>query len=337
MSERKLATIRRVDELVGIPDADLIECAMIGGWGVVVKKGEFTPGSSVVFVEIDSFVPHDVAPFLTKPGHSPKVYEGVKGERLRTVRLKKCLSQGLVLPLSVLPSDKAVYEDMDVSEILGIIKYDPPVSAQLAGKVRGNFPGAVPKTDEERCQNLGKYWTKLSDLRYEVSEKLEGSSMTVARLNGDFHVCSRNLNLKETEDNAFWKQARRYQLEEKMIANGFDNLAIQFELVGPGVQGNYYELSEVDCYVFSVYDVHRGRYVGSADRVKIVEMLGIKHVPILNTNFIMHGMSIADVLVMADGNSSINPKKLREGLVFKQVTGDEHWKAVSNQYLLKHG
>jgi RNA ligase (TIGR02306 family) len=336
MSERKMAAIRRVDELVAIPDADKIECAMIGGWGTVVKKGEFRVGDLAVFIEIDAFVPNTVAPFLTRPDHAPKMYEGILGERLRTVKLRKCLSQGLLLPLTVLPEGMVANEDDDVAEALGIVKYDPPVPAQLRGISRGNFPSIIPKTDEERIQNLGKYWTRLSDIMYEVTEKLEGSSMTVARLNGEFIVCSRNINLKEVEGNAFWDQARRYQLEEKMIAASLDDVAIQFEIVGPGILGNYYDLPEVDIYAYTGYDVQRGRYMASGDRVEIAKMLGVKHVPIVNTNFIPHGMTIQEVLQMADGVSDINPKKLREGLVFKQVSGGEHWKAVSNKYLLEH-
>ena len=98
---RKLATIRRIDAIRPIPDADAIECAVIGGWSVVIKKGEFGAGDVAVYCEIDSWIPHELAPFLSK-GQEPREFEGVRGERLRTVKLRGTTSQGLLLPLSVL-------------------------------------------------------------------------------------------------------------------------------------------------------------------------------------------------------------------------------------------
>lgn len=96
---RKLVTIRKIDNISPIEGADAIECATVGGWSVVVKKGEFQVNQLILYFEIDSWIPTEVAPFLTKPDHFPKEYNGVKGERLRTVKLKKCLSQGLILKI----------------------------------------------------------------------------------------------------------------------------------------------------------------------------------------------------------------------------------------------
>jgi RNA ligase (TIGR02306 family) len=98
MSERKMATIRRIDEIRPIEGADAIEAAVVGGWVVVIKKGEFKAGDLAVYLEIDSWVPHEIAPFLSK-GQEPREYNGVKGERLRTVKLRGTTSQGLLLKL----------------------------------------------------------------------------------------------------------------------------------------------------------------------------------------------------------------------------------------------
>lgn len=102
MTERKLATIRRIAEVKEIVGADAIEAVRVDGWWVVVKKGEYQVGQLAVYLEVDSWVPTDIAPFLTKAGHEPKEYEGIKGERLRTVKLRGQLSQGLLLPISVI-------------------------------------------------------------------------------------------------------------------------------------------------------------------------------------------------------------------------------------------
>lgn len=98
---RKLASIRKIDAIDSIPGADAIECATVGGWKVVVKKGEFSPGELAIYFEIDSWIPNTIAPFLSK-GKEPRLYNNVRGERLRTIRLRNVLSQGLLLPVSVL-------------------------------------------------------------------------------------------------------------------------------------------------------------------------------------------------------------------------------------------
>lgn len=95
---RKLASIRRIANIQPIEGADAIVVATVDGWKVVVKKDEFKVGDLAVYLEIDSWVPHNLAPFLSK-GQEPREYNGVKGERLRTVKLRGTTSQGLLLKL----------------------------------------------------------------------------------------------------------------------------------------------------------------------------------------------------------------------------------------------
>ena len=102
MTERVMARVVRIDAINAIEGADQIEVAQIGGWKVVVKKGEFQANSLAVYAEVDSWIPHSIAPFLTKPGQSPKVYNEVEGQRLRTIKLRGQISQGLLLPLTIL-------------------------------------------------------------------------------------------------------------------------------------------------------------------------------------------------------------------------------------------
>jgi len=157
--DRKLATIRTIDAINPIDGADAIEVATVGGWKVVVKKGEFNVKDLAVYFEIDSWMPTELAPFLSK-GKEPREYNGVKGERLRTVRLRKQLSQGLLLPIDALKLGTFVAtlsdDTNDVTELLGIQKWEPPFNAQLAGMCKGNFPSFIPKTNEERIQNLSR-------------------------------------------------------------------------------------------------------------------------------------------------------------------------------------
>ena len=200
---RKLATVRKISDIQPIEGADAIEVATVDGWKVVIKKNEYKIGDPVIYCEIDSWIPHTVAPFLTRPGHPPKEYNGVQGERLRTVKLRGQISQGLILPCAKDIFQFHEAEGLDVSDMLNIQKWEAPIAACLSGKVRGNFPSFIPKTDQERVQNLKKEFDGIyKDYIWEVTEKLDGSSMTVYMKDGEFGVCSRNLDLIEDENNS---------------------------------------------------------------------------------------------------------------------------------------
>jgi RNA ligase (TIGR02306 family) len=337
---RKLASIRKIDAINPIEGADAIECATVGGWKIVVKKGEFSVGDLAVYCEIDSWMPHSLAPFLSK-GQHPRVFEGVEGERLKTIKLRGQLSQGLLLPRYVaLDKVGEIHEGMDVTELLGILKWEKAIPAQLAGVCKGAFPTQIPKTDQERCQNLAKEITSAIEERtkFEVTEKLEGSSMTVYRMQGEFGVCSRNMNLKETEGNSFWDVARANDIEAKMIAiDEFWDFAIQGELVGPGIQGNIYKLIKPEFYVFDVYNIQTGEYLSPAARRDLIERMGLKHVPVLVVEvWSIDALGITDIpqlLSFAEGKSVFTNTE-REGVVFKEVNGGFTFKAISNKYLL---
>jgi RNA ligase (TIGR02306 family) len=332
---RKMASIRVIDGISPIEGADAIEAAVLGGWKVVVKKGEFAIGDLAVYLEIDSWVPTELAPFLSK-GKEPREFNGVKGERLRTVKLRGQLSQGLLLNLdNALPFTNSFQDGDDVSEVLNIQKWERPMNAQLAGMARGNFPSLIPKTDQERVQNLVKEIAAADGMLFEVTEKLEGSSMTCYLIDGEFGVCSRNLDLKETEGNAFWEVARRDDIEGKMRATGPDaQFAIQGELIGPGIQGNIYKLSRTEFYVFDVYNIKSGEYLKPAERVLLINLIGLKHVPVIHPLWPMIDVTIEGILEYAEDTSNLNAKQEREGIVFKQIGGGMTFKAISNKYLL---
>lgn len=339
---RQMATVRRIDAIKPIPNADAIECAVIGGWRVVIKKGEYQPGDLAIYCEIDSWIPNPLAPFLSKK--EPKEYNGVKGERLRTVRLRGQLSQGLLLPLTVLQSDGSWVEGVtiddgtDVTDVLGIQKWEAPIPAQLAGQVRGNFPAAISKTDQERVQNI-RLEDYLGDT-YEVTEKLHGASCTFyLDKGGEFHVCSRNLDLKPDENNSYWKAAYQLDIEAKMRKEGLFGFAIQGELCGHGINGNNYKLT-LNFYTFDVFVEGLG-YMLPEQRYALIDRLGIPHVPMIVRNLNLKEVlnTKEKILQFAEGYTSIPmlaDKCLREGFVFKSMTQDKSFKAVSNSWLLKH-
>jgi len=336
---RKMAVIRKIDAIDPINGADAIECATIGGWKVVVKKGEFNVGDRAVYCEIDSWIPTKLAPFLSK-GKEPREFEGIKGERLRTVKLRGQLSQGLLLNLDqVIPETHSFGEGADVSEYLGVIKWERPMNAQLAGMAKGNLPSLIPKTDQERVQNLVQEVISASEagMKFEVTEKLEGSSMTCYLLDGEFGVCSRNLDLKETVENTFWQVARRDGIEEKMRTVVGTDFAIQGELIGPGIQGNIYKLSKPEFRVFDVYNISGGFYVTPNKRQTLIKMMGLLHVPVMVEDYELAGAGgIEGLLSFAEAKSVMGditgPE--REGIVFKEINGGMTFKVISNKYLL---
>jgi len=330
-----MATIRQIDALNPIEGADAIECATIGGWKVVVKKGEFSVGTLAVYCEIDSWIPTELAPFLSK-GKEPREFEGIRGERLRTVKLRGQLSQGLLLNLdTALPQTNSFVEGDDVSETLGIVKWERPMNAQLAGMAKGNFPSLIPKTDQERAQNLvGEILAAAqAGTQFEITEKLEGSSMTVYLIDGVFGVCSRNLDLKETADNTFWQVARQEQIEQKMRDHGWGNWAVQGELIGPGIQGNIYKLSKPEFRVFDVYNIQAGEYIQPVHRRALIDRMGLLHAPVLLIDKDLGVGSVDELLLWAEGESKLD-KTEREGIVFKEAKGGMSFKAISNKYLL---
>lgn len=235
-----------------------------------------------------------------------------------------------------------VVEGRDLTEILGVVKYEKPLPANLAGMARGNFPSFVPKTDEERIQNcFGTLKNKWINHHWEVTMKLDGSSFTCYYRThpdvdgGQFGVCSRNLDLQESEGNAFWQAARFYDLEAKMCKLG-RSIAIQGELMGPGIQGNKENLTSLELFVFNVYDIDRGSYLSADDRYEIVDRLGLSHVPIERISMKFEPeITKEEILGLADG-PSLNAK-FREGLVFKSRTDPSiSFKVISNRWLLKN-
>jgi RNA ligase (TIGR02306 family) len=338
---RKLASIRTIEAILPIEGADSIEVAKIGGWKVVTQKGIYKEGDVAIFCEIDSWIPHELAPFLSK-GKEPREFNGVKGERLRTIKLRGQLSQGLLLSLSSL--ENLVLETWkdgaDLTELLGIQKWEMLISAQLQGQAKGTFPIIIRKTDQERVQNLSESLIKelyQGGYQFEISEKLEGSSMTCYLIDGVFGVCSRNIDLKETEDNTFWKVARAEQVEEKMrsMFMSGESVAVQGELIGPSIQGNIYGLKEHEFRVFDIFDIDFQEYKVPFLRKEYVKEMGLKHVPIINKSFHLMFPSVDHLLEMAEGKSELNNKAEREGIVFKSLAEPFfNFKAVSNKYLM---
>lgn len=356
--ERMMAWVATIDQVQNHPNADRLDLCRVGGWQVVTLRDEYKEGDRVIYISIDSWVPTEIAPFLTK-NLVPRVYEGVRGERLRTVKLRGEISQGLILPAeTVNPALVTDWTDgTDLTEILGVLKWEPPISAQLAGQVEGNFPSFIRKTDQERVQNCYSEMAFLDNhqhggIRWIVEEKLDGSSCTVfvnfkrdvAEGLYEVGICSRNFELKineENKDNTFVKTITDAGYLDQIHKLG-RSIAVQGELCGPGIQGNKYKLERPTLFVFDVFLIDKHRYATREERWEILQSLmtlGVKvdEVPHLGSTQIPG--SIQECLTMAEGNSKINPQTKREGIVFKTrdvIEGQVvSFKAISNAFLLQ--
>lgn len=349
--ERKLATIQQIEDLKSIPDADKICTYRVNGWWIVDTINKYNIGDSVIYLEIDSWVPYEIAPFLSK-GKDPREYNGVKGERLKTVKLRGQLSQGLLLPTTIL-DEKGLWPlsgnpiGHNLTAQLGIQKWEAPIPAQLRGVMKGNFPSFIPKTDQPRCQNLHQeIFVDHKHETYEVTLKLDGSSMTIYVKGSEVGVCSRNIDLKETEDNSFWKAARHQNIIDPLLEYSCSkgiNLALQGELIGEGIQGNIEKLKGQRFYLFDIYDIDNRCYLCPSIRYSILDSIrnlggDVEHVPIIEPfcDVATTYNNIDNLLDFAEG-PSLNPQTKREGLVFKSHNSSFTFKAISNSYLLRHG
>jgi RNA ligase (TIGR02306 family) len=345
--ERKLATIRKIKEIKPIEGADAIELAIIDGWQVVVAKNVgHKVGDSVVYCEIDSFLPiREEFEFLRKSSY--KKMGDQEGFRLKTIKLRGQVSQGLILPIDILPIRQFATAGnlplgMDVTEMLGIVKYEPPIPAQLAGKVKGSFPSFLRKTDEERIQNLEKEyqeWALSSKHQFYATEKLDGSSFTCYIKDGVFGVCSRNMDLLETEDNTFWIVARKLDLENKLRSFG-KNICFQGEMVGSGIQGNHYNMKEQTVFFYNIFLIDEMEYFSFDLFRKTLMDLELLSVPVLEIPFNFPADSetslptVSALLRSAEGKSILNDKVEREGLVIRSLDRSISFKSISNKFLL---
>lgn len=358
--ERKLASIRRIAAIDPIEGADRIVKATVDGWELVTQKSNnFQVGDLVVYFEIDSLLPEIPEFKFLRPYFVTKSVNG-PGFRLKTIKLRGQISQGLILPIDPIYVQEIngeqwftdncgtpvcpYQEGEDLTEYFNVKKYEKPIPAELAGTIRGNFPSFIKKTDQERIQNCFKEWSDLwRNEEFEVTLKLDGSSFTAYYLQQSeknpiarFGVCSRNLDLIETETNAFWRVARKLNLEEKLASLGH-SVAIQGELMGPGVQGNREGLLDLDLYVFDMFNIDTFKYMYAPERHEFCAKNWLEHVPIIEYAAVFSGfMSAKDFLEYAE-RPSLNHKQA-EGIVFKSIKFPCYsFKAISNAFLMAGG
>lgn len=355
---RQLATIRTIASTRPIQGADRIEVAQVDGWECVVKKGEFEVGQHIVYVEADSVMPE-----------RPE-FEFLRDRkfRVRTIKLRGQVSQGLVLPLDILPAGNYKLGD-DVTELLGVTKYDPQAQQEallltkqpktptnpvvkflmrfkwyrrlfMKPKRKGGFPDWIVKTDETRIQNL----TTLFDIErkkgtlFSVTEKVDGQSATyflqkISRRKYEFGVCSRNIRLGTPDNSSYWTIARKYDIENvlKKLIGEYQTIVLQGEICGDGIQGNKYHISEYDFFAFNlIYPDHK---CTTAEIKETLAPFGIKSVPIVEEGKALPE-TIAELVEYSKGKSVVRKEQKREGVVMRNVQNNISFKVINPDFLL---
>lgn len=357
---RKLATIRQISNLSPIDGADAIVVAQIDGWKVVVKKDEFIVGDLCVYCEVDSFLPDGTSAWQHLVDKHARMFDGVRGHRLRTVKLRGQVSQGFAFHITdalqgawkhgntdIALEGRGLEINDDVSDILSIVKWEAAIPGELAGQVNGNFPVFIPKTNQARCQNIGAaIFIDNKDSRYERTLKLDGTSFTAYNFDNQSGVCSRNWDLTvngATSNNTYVRMFTTSGLQLALAEIG-GNYAVQGELMGPDIQRNREGLHAHAVYVFDIYDIDASEYLAPAKRMECLDELYrlgvsralITHVPVLGNNDSLEDLGITDtdgLLAHAEQPSIKHP--IAEGEVYKRIDGKFSFKAISNRFLLK--
>lgn len=358
---RKLASVKKISDIIPIDGRDRIVLAVVDGWSVIVRKDEFKIGDKCVYVEIDSILPDKPEfDFLRKNNF-----------RIKTIKMAGVISQGICFPLSILPEKaNGEYEiDEDVTDIIGIKQYEKTMDKELnettvslkkkypkwlmrmswfrklvlPKKQDNSFPAFVSRTDETRIQNIPFI---LKDKReWIATEKIDGQSGTFCLVRHksripfvkdkfEYIVCSRNTRLPLRDNSSYWFVSEKYQIENVLLdlIGERDWIAIQGECIAPNVQCNKYKVSEADFYAFSlIYPTGR---LDSLTAASICNQHGIKFVPIIATDYVLPD-SVDDLLAYTHGKSQIG-ETLREGIVFRSKDGKNSFKAVDPQFLMKY-
>jgi len=359
---RKLASIKTISEIVPIANRDRIVLAIIDGWQVIVKKDEFNVGDKCVYCEIDSVMPD-------KPE-----FEFLKKNdfRIKTMKMAGVISQGICFPLSILPKGEYNVGD-DVTSIIGVKQYEETMDIEkperkptakkkypkflmrfawfrklvLPKPVDDTFPiQYISKSDQERIQNLPNIVKDKG--KWDCTEKVDGSSASYLLVRKkkknffdsesyEFIVCSRNKKIPIKDNSSYWKVAEKFHIKQvlEFLIHDDDWIAIQGEVLGPGIQKNKYRFKD---YEFRVFDMYRQKIGGKVDFRTMktqVEAAGLKTVPLVETDYVLPD-TVDDVLKYAHARS-VEANIWREGIVFRKVgDGNKSFKAVDPEFLLKY-
>lgn len=330
-----LASIQRIDSLTPITGADKIETARILGWDVIVKIGTFHVGSFCVFIQTDTIIPKWL--LTENKADTEKV-------RLKTIKMKGQISQGLALPLNVIQDLIDITEYQDVTDLLGIEKYEKPIPQNSAPYLKGGFPRFIPKTDEERIQNEPELLKKIAGKPIYITQKVDGTSTTIYKLNGELHVCSRNYEVGRSQqtyheknsnasENVYWRIVDKYNLEE-VLPEGY---YIQGEIYGEGINKNNLGITGIDLAVFSMGKIISEEIL--VTRFDYLEMRdfcmekNLQMVKLLYTGYAPF-YTVDELVILSNSARYMPSDSLQEGIVVRTLDMEVSFKVINPHYSL---
>lgn len=341
MEKRKLASIQYIHDITPIEGADRIECIHVLGWQCVANKGIFHVGDCCVYMEVDSFLPIcEQFEFLRNSSYKNSGLLG-EGFRLKTLKYRGQISQGLVQPLSILPEGNYELGD-DVTKLLGIRKWEIEEHVTNSGTVISEFPEGIPKTDELRVQSYPELINEFKAVKgYYISTKMDGCSVTMYQKDGHFGICGRNYEYADDDKCAMWKYAHEHEIPEKIAKANITDIAIQGEFCGAGIQKNRLKLVKPEWYVFTMLDLKTHSRFSLEKMTEICKLLKLNMVPIEEVKEDFEYDDVDTLLERAKGKylSGMN----KEGIVIrplepiysKTIEGPLSMKVLNNDYLLK--
>lgn len=366
--ERQLATIQRILDINPIPDAEAIERVTVKGWNVVSEKNIHKIGDLAIYIEIDSIIPiYPEFEFLRKSSYR-QFKDGTEGFLLRTVTMRGQVSQGLLLPLSIIQNitnyqfhyntdsvtlwnndDKGeIYfkEGDDITQLLGITKYEEPIPDEITITAKGMSPSFVPDSSLPRAQNSQDFINRYAGETFRQTEKLDGWAVSYY-LNSDvFGVCSRGVDFKEIKGNPYWDFAKKSNLEERLrkVLDPGTNIVLQGELIGEGIAKNKYKLKGKTVRFYNCRS-----HTGEDGPVSIIlQVLNFQtddeillECPVINENYTLPS-TVEQLVQDATIRSILNPAIWAEGYVLKHKTisrdfkGKTSLKVINPNFLLKY-
>lgn len=326
-----LATIQKVKNVRHHPNADALDIVQVLGWQVVTKRDEYKENDLCVYIVIDTVLPEKAEFEFLRNKHF----------RIKPIRLRGEESAGICFPLSILPNytpatgaapydvpsfgaptdNVPIIEGTDVTDTVGVIHYEKPIPAELAGQAKGHLPGFLIMTDEDNLRTYPDALPELWGRPYYITRKDDGCSGTFYLNGGEFGVCSRRIDLKESEGNGFWRMARKYDLANVLKAEfGDQPWAIQGEVCGPGIQDNHLGLTELELHVFNLFDIKTRNYANYDKLVEFCKKYNLVRVTDIVSDGSAFGYNVEELVKLASEQKYPNGFPA-EGIVIRPKEG----------------
>ena len=339
---RNLVSVCTIEKVWALEGKDKVQGASFkeNAYEVMVSK-DIQPDMLVAFIQEGACLPVcETWEWLRKRCYRDNL-NGKEGFLIKAQKFSGIKSWGLAVPLNELGLDETVYKKFkagdDITELLGIWKYEPEedasprpssknsypkwvkfclshASTRWIGRVwqkshqksAGGFPtDLISKSDETTIQNMKGVLEKFAESKVDITAKLEGQSFTVVptfkgkKLTGAY-VCSRNNAYKVENDSLFWDMMRKYDIVKKMKEiwkNEHKAYILQGEQVGPTIQDNIYDFKQNHWYIFTVKDYETLKQLPYDEQVKIADKFGMRVVPLLWSGILKEAMPDIDTAV----------------------------------------